>query len=210
MSGGPGAVRRCADRAGRSLARRSRGPRGRRRARRPLGGGAQPVALPRPTTPDLSGRRVLFVHGLRDRVASPSRAERWSASCRARTDVQLRRHTGRQARDGPPRPRLRPVRRGVHRGGPGRPSRATGPVARVLAGESWVTVSLGSNRSRPPPPGSGRAGRPSRRTCRGPRRSRRSTRRARTPPGSRAPSAVNVTPRVEGCAGSIASQNVCA
>jgi alpha-beta hydrolase superfamily lysophospholipase len=90
---------------------------------------------------DLAGRRVLFVHGGRDRIASPSRAEAVARRLSRSTDVGfIAIPDGKHAM----------LRHGHDFDGYAAQftaavlldddSRATGPVARVLAGEAWVTV----------------------------------------------------------------------
>ena len=91
--------------------------------------------------PDLSGRSVLFVHGGQDRVASIEKAETVARRLTRRTSVGfIRIPDGKHAmlRHGSAYDRyaasftaavlLRD------------PALASGPVARVLAGEEWVTV----------------------------------------------------------------------
>jgi alpha-beta hydrolase superfamily lysophospholipase len=90
---------------------------------------------------DLAGRRVLFVHGGRDRVASPSRSEAVARRLARRTDVgfiampegkhAMLRH-GREFDSYAAQFTAAVLLDDT--------SRATGPVARVLGGEDWVTV----------------------------------------------------------------------
>jgi predicted esterase len=88
---------------------------------------------------DLAGRRVLFVHGGHDRVASPSRAEALARRLSAHSDVGfISIPDGKHAMlshgrdfDGYAAQFTAAVLLD---------SPATGPVGRVLAGESWVTV----------------------------------------------------------------------
>ena len=91
--------------------------------------------------PDLSGRSVLFVHGGRDRIASIDKAEAVARRLTSSTSVGfIRIPDGTHAM----------LRHGAAYDGYaasftaavllGDPALASGPVARVLAGEEWVTV----------------------------------------------------------------------
>jgi len=90
---------------------------------------------------DLAGRRVLFVHGGRDRVASPARSEAVARRLERRTDVGF---------IAIPEGKHAMLSHGRHFDSYAAqftaavllddPSRATGPVARVLSGDTWVTV----------------------------------------------------------------------
>ena len=91
--------------------------------------------------PDLSGRSVLFVHGGRDRIASIDKAEAVARRVARHTSVGfIRIPDGKHAM----------LRHGSAYDGYAAsftaavllddPSLARGPVARVLAGESWLTA----------------------------------------------------------------------
>ena len=90
---------------------------------------------------DLAGRRVLFVHGGRDRIASPARAEAVARRLERRTDVGfIAIPDGKHAMLSHGRDFDSYAAQFTAAVLLDDPSRATGPVARVLAGESWVTV----------------------------------------------------------------------
>ena len=91
--------------------------------------------------PDLSGRSVLFVHGGQDRIASIDKAEAVARRLARRTSVGF--------------VRILDGKHGMVRHGSAYdryaasftaavllsdPALASGPVARVLAGEEWVTA----------------------------------------------------------------------
>ena len=100
--------------------------------------GAEPVALPDDDA-DLSGRRVLFVHGRRDRIASPDRAEAVARRLRAAHRRRVHRDPRGQARDAPPRPAFdRYAAEFTAAVLLDDPSLARGPVARVLVGRVLV------------------------------------------------------------------------
>jgi alpha-beta hydrolase superfamily lysophospholipase len=91
--------------------------------------------------PDLAGRSVLFVHGGEDRIASIAKAETVARRLTGRTSVGfIRIPDGKHAM----------LRHGSAYDGYAAsftaavllsdPTLAAGPVARVLAGEEWVTV----------------------------------------------------------------------
>lgn len=93
--------------------------------------------IPDQDRPDLVGRRVLFVHGLRDRIASPLAAERVARWIGRRTPVGfIRIPEGKHAM----------LRHGREYDGYAADfvlatlleEQVGGPVARVLAGETWV------------------------------------------------------------------------
>ena len=90
---------------------------------------------------DLSGRRILFVHGRRDRVASPQRAEAVARRLSRQTDVGfIWIPDGKHAMLRHGRDFDRYAAQFTAAVLLDDPSFATGPVGRVLAGESWVTV----------------------------------------------------------------------
>ncbi|MXG91491.1 alpha/beta fold hydrolase [Nocardioides flavescens] len=90
---------------------------------------------------DLSGRRVLFVHGQRDRVASPQRAEQVARRIGARADVGfVRVPEGKHAMLAHGRFFDRAAAQFSAAVLLDDPSLARGPVAEVLAGEAWVTA----------------------------------------------------------------------
>jgi dienelactone hydrolase len=90
---------------------------------------------------DLPGRRVLFVHGRRDRIASPQRAEAAARRLSRHTDVGFiwipegKHAMLRHGRDFDQYAAQFTAAVLLDD-----PSLASGPVSRVLAGESWVTV----------------------------------------------------------------------
>jgi pimeloyl-ACP methyl ester carboxylesterase len=90
---------------------------------------------------DLAGRRVLFVHGRRDRIASPQRAEAVARLLARQTDVGFiwipdgKHAMLRHGRDFDSYAAQFTAAVLLDD-----PSLASGPVARVLGGESWVTV----------------------------------------------------------------------
>ncbi len=61
----------------------------------------------------LAGRRVLFVHGDRDRIASPSRAAKVASGLSPQADVSFVRIAGGRRRDAAPPPPLRRAGGGV-------------------------------------------------------------------------------------------------
>ena len=91
---------------------------------------------------DLAGRRVLFVHGRRDRIASTGSAPRPSPAGSPGTPTS--------ASSGSPTASTRMLRHGRDFDRYAAqftaavllddPALATGPVVGVLAGEAWVTV----------------------------------------------------------------------
>jgi alpha-beta hydrolase superfamily lysophospholipase len=90
---------------------------------------------------DLAGRRVLFVHGGRDRVASPQRAEAVARRLARRTDVGfIAIPDGKHAMLSHGRDFDSYAAQFTAAVLLDDPALATGPVARVLAGEAWVTV----------------------------------------------------------------------
>jgi len=90
---------------------------------------------------DLAGRRVLFVHGARDRVASPSRAEAVARRLSGGTEVGfIAIPDGKHAMLRHGRDFDQSAAQFTAAVLLDDSARATGPVARVLAGESWVTV----------------------------------------------------------------------
>ena len=90
---------------------------------------------------DLAGRRVLFVHGGRDRVASPSRAEAVARRLSRTSEVGfISIPDGKHAMLSHGREFDSYAAQFTAAVLLDDAARATGPVARVLAGESWVTV----------------------------------------------------------------------
>jgi alpha-beta hydrolase superfamily lysophospholipase len=90
---------------------------------------------------DLAGRPVLFVHGGRDRVASPARAEAVARRLARRTSVGfIAIPDGKHAMLSHGREFDSYAAQFTAAVLLDDAARATGPVARVLAGESWVTV----------------------------------------------------------------------
>jgi len=90
---------------------------------------------------DLAGRRVLFVHGGADRIASPQRAEAVARRLERRTDVGfITIPDGKHAMLSHGREFDSYAAQFTAAVLLDDPSRATGAVARVLSGEAWVTV----------------------------------------------------------------------